>query len=218
MRQTQLLSLTAVLIKGSANNMIDSIKGILKTKEPTYSVIDVGGIRFRFHNSVNAYEKLPEVGSAVELPTYLYVRQDILDLYGFKNEEEREIFLHLISISGIGPRMALTILSGASASEVKNRIITEDVDSLTVIPGIGLKTAKRIIVELKEKFVAIENVDITGLAGSAAESDEIKDVLQVLVSLGYKHYQAQAVLKKLKRDNELDGNLEDIIKKALAKM
>lgn len=198
--------------------MIDSIKGILKTKEPTFLVIDIGGISLRLHNSVNAYEKLPEVGSSVELPTYLHVREDILDLYGFKNEEEREIFLHLISISGIGPRMALTILSGASASDVKNRIISEDVDSLIVIPGIGLKTAKRIIVELKEKFVAIADVDISGLAGSDAESKEIKDVLQVLVSLGYKHYQAQAVLKKLKKDNELEGNLEDIIKKALAKM
>jgi Holliday junction DNA helicase RuvA len=114
--------------------------------------------------------------------------------------------------------MALTILSGASAGDVKKRIITGDVDSLTVIPGIGPKTAKRIIVELKDKFVSIEDIDMSALSGTDAAPDELRDVIQVLVSLGYKQYQAQSVLKKLKQDNDLSGNLEEIVKKALSKM
>ena len=198
--------------------MIDSIKGILNKKEPTYSIIEVSGIRLKINNTLNSYEKLSAVGSTVELLTYLHVREDILDLYGFVHEDEREVFLNLISISGIGPRMALTILSGASAGDVKKRIIAGDVDSLTVIPGIGPKTAKRIIVELKDKFVSIEDIDMSALTGTDAAPDELRDVIQVLVSLGYKQYQAQSVLKKLKQDNELSGNLEEIIKKVLTKL
>jgi len=198
--------------------MIESLKGILVKKEPTFDVLDLTGFRIKVNISVSSYESLPKSGEMTELLTYLHVREDILELYGFSGIDERELFLKLISISGIGPRSGLTILSGASVDEFKSRIVNEDVESLMIIPGIGTKTAKRIIIELKEHFVSTGDIDIIGLAGSDAVTDDIKDVIRVLMSLGYKQYQAQAVLKKLKKDGELEGNLEEIIKKALTKI
>ena len=197
--------------------MIDSIFGKLIKKEPTFAVADMDGIRLKINISIATFEKLPLIGTSVELMTYLHVREDILDLYGFAEDIERDLFLKLIGVSGIGPRSAITILSGATPQEFKKRIISEDVKSLTVIPGIGPKTAKRIILELKEKFVD-EDVDISNLVGIEQTSDEIKDVVQALSSLGYKRGQINESLKKLKEADELDGSLEKIIKKALTKM
>ena len=197
--------------------MIDSIFGKLFIKEPTFTVVDMNGTRLKISITIATYEKLPSVGTSVELMTYLHVREDILDLYGFYNDVERDVFLKLIGVSGIGPRSAISILSGATPKDFKQRIIAEDVQSLTVIPGIGPKTAKRIILELKEKFVG-EEVDISKLIGTEQASDEIKDVVKALLSLGYKRGQINESLKKLKEADELSGSLEEIIKKALSKM
>ena len=197
--------------------MIDSIFGKLIKKEPTYAVTDIDGIRFKINISVSTYEKLPTTGGPVELLTYLHVREDILDLYGFSEDTERDLFIKLISVSGIGPRSAITILSGATPKEFKNRIISENVKSLTAIPGIGPKTAKRIILELKEKFIG-EDVNITNLIGTEKISDEIYDVIQALLSLGYKRGQINEALEKIKATDELEGSVEILIKKALSKM
>lgn len=197
--------------------MIDSIFGKLIKKEPTFAVADLNGIRLKINITVATYEKLPLIGISVELMTYLHVREDILDLYGFADDVERDVFIKLIGVSGIGPRSAITILSGATPQEFKKRIISEDVKSLTIIPGIGPKTAKRIILELKEKFVD-EDVDISNLVGEDKTSDEIKDVVQALLSLGYKRGQINEALKKIKAADELEGSVEELIKKALAKM
>ena len=197
--------------------MIDSIFGKLIKKEPTFAVVDIDGIRLKISITIATFEKLSKVGTSVELQTYLHVREDILDLYGFYDDTERDVFIKLIGVSGIGPRSAITILSGATPKDFKQRIIAEDVKSLTVIPGIGPKTAKRIILELKEKFVG-EDVDISNLIGSEQTSDEIKDVVQALLSLGYKRGQINESLKKLKEADELSGSLEEIIKNALSKM
>ncbi len=197
--------------------MIDSIFGKLIKKEPTFAVADMDGIRLKINISIATFEKLPLIGTSVELMTYLHVREDILDLYGFAEDIERDLFLKLIGVSGIGPRSAITILSGATPQEFKKRIISEDVKSLTVIPGIGSKTAKRIILELKEKFVD-EDVDISNLVGVDKTSDEIKDVVQALLSLGYKRGQINEALKKIKDTDDLEGSIEELIKKALTKM
>ncbi len=197
--------------------MIDSIFGKLIKKEPTFTVADMDGIRLKINISVATFEKLPQIGESVELMTYLHVREDILDLYGFADDTERDVFIKLIGVSGIGPRSAITILSGATPQEFKKRIVSEDVKSLTIIPGIGPKTAKRIILELKEKFVD-EDVDISNLVGDDKTSDEIKDVIQALLSLGYKRGQINEALKKIKDADELEGSIEELIKKALTKM
>jgi Holliday junction DNA helicase RuvA len=197
--------------------MIDSIFGKLIKKEPTFAVIDMDGIRLKISITIATFEKLSTIGTSVELMTYLHVREDILDLYGFADDTERDVFLKLIGVSGIGPRSGISILSGATPQDFKKRIIAEDVKSLTIIPGIGPKTAKRIILELKEKFVG-EDVDISNLMGVEKLSDEIKDVVHALLSLGYKRGQINEALKKVKETNKLKGSVEELIKKALSKM
>ncbi|MFH1853532.1 MAG: Holliday junction branch migration protein RuvA [Candidatus Neomarinimicrobiota bacterium] len=197
--------------------MIDSITGKIAAKTPTVLVVDVGGIRFKIHISVPTCERLPKVGEAVDLLTYLHVREDILALYGFAIEEERKLFLLLIGITGIGPRSAMTILSGTNPAEFKRRIVAGDVKSLTSVPGIGPKTAKRIIVELKEKFVDFEDDENMEFLTST-ESPVVSDALMALMSLGYKRQQSQRALRDLEQSGQLSGGLESILKKALAKM
>ena len=198
--------------------MIDSISGFLKQKNPTYAVVDVGGIRLKVNITISTYERLPSTGSKTELLVYLHVREDILALYGFDHDDQRSMFLLLIGISGIGPRSAMGILSGASIAEFKKRIIAGDVKSLTVIPGIGPKTAKRIIVELKEKFVTEKDDDISMLFDAEKVPDEMNDAIQALQSLGYSRIQAHKAMKKLEKSGDLIGNLEELLKKALKKM
>ena len=199
-------------------SLIDSISGKLFVKNPTEAIIDIGGFRFRVNISVSAYESLPRQGEQVDLLTYLHVKEDILNLYGFKDNSERSLFMNLNTISGIGPRSAMNILSGTNPDEFKSQIIAGDVKSLTVIPGIGAKTAKRIIVELKEKFS--NDLDGKNELGFMEDGDSsvVKDAANALKSLGYKAGQVNKTLIDLERDGEMPEELESIIRKALAKM
>ena len=200
-------------------SLIDSISGIVFIKQPTQLVVDIGGIRFQVNISISCYESLPEEGKQIEILTFLHVKDDILDLYGFKDLSERSLFIYLNMISGIGPRSAMNILSGTNPEEFKNQIVAGDVKSLTVIPGIGAKTAKRIIVELKEKFEADKNVkDDLGFIDDTSDSDLIKNVRNALQSLGYKSSQINNTMKELDQLGELTGSIEEVIKKALSKM
>jgi len=199
-------------------SLINSINGRLFSKNPTEAILDVGGIRFLLHITIATYEILPEKGVSVEILTHLHVKEDILDLYGFKDEDERALFFNLNLISGIGPRSAMNILSGTNPMEFKSRIIDGDVKSLTVIPGIGTKTAKRIIVELKEKFETdiSEKNDLGFLEDG--DASVVKDAANALQSLGYKSNQINKILKDLESSGELSGGLEEVIRKALAKI
>ena len=199
-------------------SLINSINGVLFSKSPTEAIIDIGGIRFKIHITVATYEVLPKKGDSVDILTHLHVKEDILNLYGFKDADEQELFFNLNLISGIGPRSAMNILSGTNPMEFKSRIIDGDVKSLTVIPGIGAKTAKRIIVELKEKFETdvIDKNDL-GLVDNG-DNKLIKDAANALQSLGYKSNQVNKILKDLELSGELSGGLEEIIRKALAKI
>ena len=199
-------------------SLINSINGVLFSKSPTEAIIDIGGIRFKIHITVATYEVLPKKGDYVDILTHLHVKEDILDLYGFKDGDERELFFNLNLISGIGPRSAMNILSGTNPMEFKSRIIDGDVKSLTVIPGIGAKTAKRIIVELKEKFETdVIDKNYLGLVDNG-DNKIIKDAANALQSLGYKSNQVNKILKDLELSGELSGGLEEIIRKALAKI
>ena len=199
-------------------SLIDSISGKLFVKNPTEAIIDIGGFRFRVNISLSAYESLPRQGEHVDLLTYLHVKEDVLDLYGFKDNSERSLYMNLNTISGIGPRSAMNILSGTNPDEFKSRIIAGDVKSLTVIPGIGAKTAKRIIVELKEKFS--NDLDGKNELGFTEDGDSsvVKDAANALKSLGYKAGQVNKTLIDLERDGEMPDELESIIRKALSKM
>lgn len=196
--------------------MIDSIKGQLFHKDPSHVVLDMNGIRLKISITVATYNGLPDKGQNAELLTYLNVREDLMELYGFGNPDERNMFIMLNTISGIGPRSAMNILSGSNPAEFKKNIIAGDVKSLTVIPGIGAKTAKRIIVELKEKFV---DQDDDSLDFMASSDDGIAgDAVIALMSLGYKRGQVNQAIRALEADGELDGSIETIIKKALTKL
>ena len=195
--------------------MIDSIKGTLVKKNPTSVIIDVGGIRLGIPITLATFEKIPDPNQSVELMTYLHVREDIMELYGFYDDHERDLFMQLNSISGIGPRSAMNILSGTDPIEFKKKIIDSDVASLTSIPGIGTKTAKRIIVELKDKFTDQDTGSDLDFLLVSDDKDKIDDVMKVLVSLGYKRSAINQVIKKLVTEDGLDDNIEDIIKGAL---
>jgi Holliday junction DNA helicase RuvA len=195
--------------------LIDSIKGTLVKKNPTSVIIDVGGIRLGIPITLATFEKIPDPNQPVELMTYLRVREDIMELYGFYDDQERDLFMQLNSISGIGPRSAMNILSGTDPIEFKKKIIDSDVASLTSIPGIGTKTAKRIIVELKDKFTDQDTGSDLDFLLVSGDKGKIDDVTKVLISLGYKRSAINQVIKKLVTKDGLDDNIEDIIKRAL---
>tara|TARA_B100000929_G_scaffold231136_1_gene187626 strand:- start:718 stop:1314 length:597 start_codon:yes stop_codon:yes gene_type:complete len=198
--------------------MIESIKGILNKKEPTLVIIDVGGIRLGVNITLSTYEKLGEVDASIELLTYLNVREDIMELYGFFDNNERYLFKQLRSVNGIGPKSALNILSGTSPNTFKKNIINGDIGSLTSIPGIGAKTAKRIIIELKDKFIkGGETVDL-GFQLDSDEKDIIDDVVKVLLSLGYNRNLIDKAVSDIATKEVLKDDLENIIKMTLKKL
>lgn len=196
--------------------MIYQVIGNLIAKHKDFVVIEVSGIGFKITSTTNTINTI-KLEQKILLHTYLHVREDALDLYGFYSTLEREVFLLLIGISGIGPKLAITILSGILPDELRDKIISGDIASLTSIPGVGAKTAKRIIVELKDKFTKIEE-------GSLGFSDKLNsklydDALNALLSLGYSSQQSKQVLDHIangKDDNK--KNIETIIKTALKRL
>ena len=199
--------------------MIENIKGLIEKKTSAFVVMDVNGIGIKILMSINGLEALPPKGNDALILTYLHVREDMLDLYGFVTERERHTFMQLINISGIGPKLALTILSGINPDKLKDRIVAGDVSSLTSVPGVGAKTAKRIIIELKEKFIKIDDEDSLGFKDELiGESILFRDTLNALTSLGYKSRYARKVLDDLDNNGELRGELESVIKKALSQL
>ena len=198
--------------------MIESLKGILNKKDPTQVIIDIRGVRLGVHITLSTYEKLGDVNAEVELLTYLNVREDIMELYGFFDNSERLLFKLLTSVNGIGPKSALNILSGTNPNSFKKNIINGDISSLTSIPGIGAKTAKRIVIELKDKFIdGGESVEL----GFQLDSDEegvIEDVIKVLLSLGYNRNSIDKAISEIATKEVLKEDLEKIIKMTLKKL
>ena len=132
--------------------MIDSITGIIQRKEPTNLFIHMNGLVFNISICLKDYEQLPELNQEITVLTYLNVREDLMELYGFLEYERRRLFVQLIGVSGIGPRTAINLLSNISVAHFKENIVAEDVKSLSLIPGIGPKTAQRIILDIREKI------------------------------------------------------------------
>ena len=191
--------------------MIDQISGKIISINDNYVVIGVGGLGIKVNISANFSSKLVNE-DLITLVTYLNVREDALDLYCFKNESERNLFLMLISISGIGPKLAVSILSEVELDELKSNILSGDIKSLTSIPGVGAKTAKRIIIELKDK---LSNTTTTELGFEDDFASKIsKDVLSALVGLGYSETAATEVIKRINPANS-DKSIESLIKEAL---
>ncbi|MAS78047.1 MAG: Holliday junction branch migration protein RuvA [Candidatus Marinimicrobia bacterium] len=198
--------------------MIESLKGILNKKDPTQVIIDVGGVRLGVHITLSTYEKLGDVNAEVELLTYLNVREDIMELYGFFDNSERLLFKLLTSVNGIGPKSALNILSGTNPNSFKKNIINGDISSLTSIPGIGAKTAKRIVIELKDKFIDGGESVALGFQLDSDEEGVIEDVIKVLLSLGYNRNSIDKAISEIATKEVLKEDLEKIIKMTLKKL
>ncbi len=193
--------------------MIALLRGKLAYKSIDHVIIDVGGVGYRLFIPLSSFYSLPETGE-VSLFTHTHVREDTLSLYGFQTVEEKDLFVTLISISGIGPKLAVNILSHSSAHDLKTAIATGDIKSLSSLPGIGKKTAERLVLELKDKVGPVKGEDPLGDGSARFPAREmIADVVSALVNLGYKENQARKVLENMELSPEL--SMEQVLKGAL---
>ncbi len=196
------------------DKMYDYIRGTLISKRATEAVIDVNGVGYLLKISLSTSEALPAEGSETELKTYLHVREDILQLFGFAGEDERTIFSALISISGVGPKLAQTILSGLSPKKLVGAIRTADEQALNRISGVGKKTAQRLIVELKDKLAALPGTEPESEAPTVHLSELENEALMALLSLGYNRQRAEVAISKVQKQ-EKALTAEDLIKSSL---
>ena len=190
--------------------MIGSLIGLIKEKTPSAILLEVNGIGYEISIPLSTSFQLPKVGESAFLLTHLVVREDQHSLYGFATEEERKLFRALIKISGVGAKLAITILSGTNVTGFIKSVVNEDIDALVHLPGIGKKTAERLVVEMKDKISEISdeqhNLQDSGVNSAVAEA------INALVNLGYKTKDAKNILDKI--DSE-ELSVEDLIRQAL---
>lgn len=204
--------------------MIGRLRGILLEKKAPYLLVEVGGVGYEIEAPMSVFYRLPEVGEEVTLYTHFVVREDAQLLYGFSDSGERELFRTLIKVNGVGPKLGLTLLSGIEASEFIRCVHDGDSSTLVKLPGVGKKTAERLIVELQDKLSKWDNTAITydGLSGTplgqAAQklvADTEQEAVSALVALGYKPQEASKVIGRIK----VEGlSSEEVIRQALRSM
>ncbi len=190
--------------------MIGVLTGKLALKKPTKIILDVNGIGFEVNISLGSFEKLPEEGAAVTMYTYLAVREDAMTLYGFSSQQEKEMFELLITVNGIGPKLALNILSGTPTQELKTAIQTQNLSRLVSVPGVGRKTAERILIDLRDKVEKLEASSDVFKASTVRD-----DAVAALLTLGYNRNAAEKAVRDVLKDNSA---IEDLIKDALAEL
>ena len=198
--------------------MFNYFRGKLVEKHPTVVVIDIGGIGYTVLIPLSTYSQLPQVHEEVMLYMHLHIREDAWQLFGFASLREKELFKLLITVSGIGPKLGLTILSGIGIENFKRAVINRDSAFLTSISGIGKKTAERIIVELKEKITFDEATETEHAVAVACDIGEtlLEDSVTALISLGYKRNEAQKAIKKVVREvGKSDFTVEELIRRSL---
>jgi holliday junction DNA helicase RuvA len=196
--------------------MIARVSGILIQKTVTHCVVDVHGAGFRIIVPLSTFYELPEEGQTVILHVHTHVREDAINLYGFLTHEEREVFQLMISVSGIGPKLAINILSGIAAGDLLNAITSDDLKRLTGIPGVGKKTAERMILELKDKVARIVGEPVMAGAAGRKAGDQLKDdALSALVNLGYKGSMVKDVVDRILRETPEAPSLDYLLKQAL---
>ncbi len=194
--------------------MFAYIKGIFESRTLDYIVIDVNGIGYKIFMSENSMKKIGEIGSIVKVYTYLKVREDDISIYGFSSSEELRMFELLVSVSGIGAKSAIVILSNIEPSTFAVAVVSNDVTTLKKLPGIGAKSAQRIILELKDKLKSMEIQDdqMEELKTVLDKNKNIEELISALQVLGYTRKEIEKIIPKI--DNK-DENLENLIKKAL---
>ena len=190
--------------------MIAQLRGRILRKGPQEVVVDVAGVGYKVAIPVSTFYRLGEPGSEAELRTYTHVREDTLALYGFLTAAEQETFERLISVGGVGPRLAVNILSGIEVPELRAALRTGDLARLTRVPGVGKKTAERLVVELKDKMPpAAEEVPLAPASGRPKE-----DLLSALVNLGYSRGEVERGVDRALREDG-SGRFEDLLRRAL---
>lgn len=200
--------------------MIASLRGILSEKEGSQCVIEASGVGYLVSVSTQTARTLPEQGEPVFLLTHQVVREDALQLFGFADLEERRLFELLITVSGVGPKVALAVLSGLPPAALARAIRDENVAQLVGIPGVGRKTAERLIVELRDKLelaVTAQTQATPSPTGVLPKSERYDDAVAALVRLGYSQSQAQEAIRKVAA-TETDPSLETLVRQALGRL
>jgi holliday junction DNA helicase RuvA len=196
--------------------MIARLSGILIEKSVTQCIVDVHGVAYRVVIPLTTFYELPEIGEPVVIHIHTHVREDAIHLYGFHVQEERGVFELMISVSGIGPKLAVNILSGITAGELVRAVTEEDLKRLTGIPGVGKKTAERMILELKDKAAKIGLETSPGGTATFKPGGQVKeDALSALVNLGYKGSAVKEVVDRLIREAQEPPSLDRLLKQAL---
>lgn len=198
--------------------MITFLEGVVEAKQPTHVVLNVGGVGYEVTIPLSSYDRLPGEQATCRILTYDHVREDAHQLFGFMTEEERRLFMLLMTVSGIGPKLALTTLSGLTTRELKAAIVQADVKRLSSVSGIGKKTAERMVVELKDKLGAGEALEAVAAGAVPAGGDaRTRDAVMALISLGYKRSEAQDMVARVLGGPQGAGlAVEDVVRKALA--
>lgn len=204
--------------------MIAHLSGTLLSKQATSVIVDVSGVGYEVNIPLSTFYDLEDAGSKVQLRIYTHVKEDALQLYGFKTARERELFINFISVSGIGPKLGIALLSGMSANELIASIKTNNLARLTLIPGVGKKTAERLIVDLREKMAALSTPQLaeeTGAkpdaAGASSEDSVRAQALSGLMNLGYQRSAAEKAIDAALSEGG-DISVESILKRSLRKL
>jgi Holliday junction DNA helicase RuvA len=200
--------------------MITFLDGTLVLSLPTQAVVDVRGVGYEISIPLSSYDKLPAVGQPVRILTHLHVREDAHILYGFMTAPERDLFRLLVNnVSGIGPKLALAVLSGMSVASFKSAVVNADTASLAKISGLGKKTAERIVLELKDKLGVVAAWEVASAAHApSAEQTRANEAVLALISLGYKQVDAHKTVREAQAREPTALTVEDLVKSALKKM
>jgi Holliday junction DNA helicase RuvA len=208
----------------AATSMIAHLSGTLLSKQATSVIVDVGGVGYEVTIPLSTFYDLEDTGSIVQLRVYTHVREDTLQLFGFKTIRERELFLKIISVTGIGPKLGITLLSGMGADELIAAIRTNDLARLTLIPGIGRKTAERLVIELREKVAALasaqleEQLTAREAAGGEPTQDSVRsDALSALLNLGYQRSSSEKAIDSALSEGG-DLSVESVLRRVLRKL
>lgn len=206
--------------------MIGFLRGRILDKQPPWLLLDVNGVGYEIEASMNTFYKLPEVGAELGLHTHFVVREDAQLLYGFADQQEKQLFRSLIKVNGVGPKMALGILSGISAEAFIRTVHNEDTTALVRVPGVGKKTAERLIVEMKDRLNQLQLPTLTELelssgnlpVAEAVATDHRAEAESALIALGYKPQQATRAIEQATKAVGDGAATEDLIRQALKTM
>ncbi|MBX3320049.1 MAG: Holliday junction branch migration protein RuvA [Nitrospira sp.] len=198
--------------------MIAFLTGRLAFKAPTHLTLDVQGVGYEVHIPLSTYYALPNLGDVTALNIHTHLREDAIQLFGFLSPSEKESFLLLTSVSGIGPKLALSVLSSLSIIDLVHAIRTEDIDKLATVPGIGKKSAGRIALELKDKVDKIHAAHPQATAAASNADGPYEDALSALINLGYRAQDVKDALKRARKATEGPLALKELIREGLKEL